>query len=371
MPKTLIITLEYPPQIGGIASYTYNLAKNLPAQDVVVYAPKMAGDADFDKRNPWKTIRKKPYFSFFWPKWIRMYFQISKIVKEEKIQQIFVHHALPVGYVAYLVGKMRRIAYTIFFHGTDLELGTKGSKKGKLKMICKSAQKIVVNSNFLKEKFKSKFEDLNKDIRVIYPCPGDIFSAPVPENELKKLRSQLALEGKKVVLTVSRIAEGKGFPHMIRLLPKMLERVPNLVWLIIGDGPKKAEVMKLIQKNYLQNVTRFIGAVPYNDLPKYFKLSDIMVLLTHPDETTEEGWGTVFAEAAASGLPAVAGRVGGVDEVVQHLVTGMVVDIHQDQGVISAVADLLTNKEYAKKMGDAGKERVQREFNWTEQIKKL
>lgn len=366
--KTLIITMEYPPQIGGIASYVYNLAKNI--SDVLVYAPKMPGDAEFDKKNPWKVCRRKPYFFLMWPRWVKMLIQVWNIVEKEKIEKIYVHHALPAGYVAYLLKKFKRIPYVIFFHGTDLELGIK-NKKNKLKKIIAAADKIVVNSNFLKNKFKAGFEDLAKEPIVIYPCADSVFFKAVPETELKKLKSQLALEGKSVIITVARLAEGKGYPHLIRLLPKILEKVPNLVWLIVGDGPKKDFIIDTIQKNYLQNVVRFIGKIPYMELPKYYQIADLLVLLTHPDESAEEAWGTAFVEAAACGLPVVAGRSGGVEEAVQNMVSGLVVDVYQDQSIISAITELLRNPDYAKQMGQAGLNRVTQEFNWPEQLKKL
>jgi phosphatidylinositol alpha-1,6-mannosyltransferase len=368
--KTLILTLEYPPQIGGVASYTYNLAKYLATQEVVVYAPKMAGDAEFDKKNSWKVVRGRPYFKFFWPRWLRLFWEIKKIIKQENIGQIYVHHALPAGYVAYLLKKFYKIPYTIFFHGTDLLMGIK-NKKAKLRKVCLAADKIVVNSNYLKNLFANNFEDVKTEVVVVHPSPAEIFLQPQPEAELKKIKSQLALDGKKVIITVARMSEGKGFPHLIRLLPKILEKVPNLVWLIIGDGPKKNEILTAIQKNYLQNVTRFIGQVPYAQLPKYYQISDLFVLLTHPDENSQEAWGTSFIEAAASGIPSVAGRSGGVEESVENLVTGLLVDVYQDQSIISAISDILKETEYAKKMGQAGKERVLREFTWEKQLQKL
>lgn len=368
--KTLIIALEYPPQIGGVASYTYNLAKNMPSEDVIVYAPKIAGGADFDKKNSWKVVRGKPYFLFFWPRWIKMFIEIWDLVAKEKIKMIYVHHALPAGYVAYLLKKFKQIPYIVFFHGTDLNLALK-TKKNKLKKVCLGAEKIVVNSNFLKNQFTKNFEDIKKEITVIYPCPASIFLDKVPEMELKKLKSQLALEGKSVIITVARMSEGKGYPHLIRLLPKILEKVPNLVWLIVGDGPKKNEIINAIQKNYLQNVTRFIGQIPYIELPKFYQVADMLVLLTHPDETVQEAWGTAFVEAAASGLPVIAGRSGGVEEAVQNMVTGLVVDVYQDMSIVSAITELLREKEYAKTMGEAGRERVIREFTWEKQLEKL
>jgi len=368
--KTLIITLEYPPKIGGIASYVYNFTSHLPHDEVVVYAPKMKEDREYDAKNDWKTYRFNPYFKFLWPKWLRMFWQVRKIVKKEKIEKVYVHHVLPSGYVAYIIKKFLKIPYVVFFHGTDLEVGLK-KKFRKLKSVCNNAEKIVVSGEFLKNKLLTRIPNLQDKTVVLNPCPGDFFLKAQSSAELETMRAKLALKGKKVLISVGRMADGKGFPHMIRLLPKILEKVPNLVWLVIGDGPKKEELIKNIQKNYLQNVARIMGFVPLADLPKYYQMADAFVLLTHKDEDSEEGWGTAFLEAAASGLPVIAGRVGGVEEVVENLVTGILVDIYQDQGVISAITELLKNSDYAKQMGQAGRERVMREFNWEKQIAKL
>ncbi len=368
--KTLLITLEYPPKIGGIASYVYNFVSHLQTDQLIVYAPKIKEDKEYDAKNDWKTYRFNPYFSFFWPRWLRLFLQIRKIIKKEKIEKIYVHHVLPSGYVAFLCKKIYKIPYYIFFHGTDLEVGLK-KKARKIKMVCKNADKIVVSGEFLKNKLISRLEDLENKIIILHPCPGDLFLTPQDPEELENLKAKLALKGKKVLISVGRLADGKGFPHMVRLLPKILEKIPNLVWLVIGDGPKKEELIKNIQKNYLQNVTRFMGLVPLADLPKYYQMADAFVLLTHKDEGLEEGWGTVFLEASASGLPVIAGRVGGVEETVENLVTGILVDIYQDQGVVSAITEILRNSEYAKQMGEAGRERILREFTWEKQIAKL
>ncbi|HRY36326.1 MAG TPA: glycosyltransferase family 4 protein [Candidatus Magasanikbacteria bacterium] len=368
--KILLITLEYPPKIGGIASYTYNFAAHFDSEEICVYAPKQQGDKEFDAKNDWKTYRYNPYFKVIWPRWLKMFWQVRKIIKKEKVEKIYVHHALPSGYVAYLCKKFFKIPYTIFFHGTDLVVGLK-RKAGKIKMVCNNAEKIVVSGDFLKNKLSAKFEELENKIVVLHPCPSDFFLKKNKEEELEILRAKLALKGKKVLISVGRMADGKGFPHMVRLLPKILEKVPNLVWIIIGDGPKKEDIIKNIQKNYLQNVVRILGFIPLNELPKYYQLADAFVLLTHKDEESEEGWGTAFLEASASGLPVIAGRVGGVEEVVENLVTGILVDVYQDQGVISAITEILKNSDYAKQMGEAGRRRIIQEFNWEKQIAKL
>ena len=235
--KTLIIALEYPPQIGGVASYVYNLAKNMPGEDVVVYAPKIAGGADFDKKNSWKVVRGKPYFLFFWPRWIKMLIEIWDLVEKEKIKMIYVHHALPAGYVAYLLKKFKHIPYIVFFHGTDLNLALK-TKKNKLKKVCLGAEKIVVNSNFLKNQFTKNFEDLKKEITIIYPCPDSVFLDKVPEmeyvfcdtgKELPETYEYLsrveAFLGKKIIVLNDRA----GFDHWLKVFDGFLP-APNMRW---------------------------------------------------------------------------------------------------------------------------------------------
>lgn len=370
--RRLIITLEYPPQIGGIATYIYNLASHLPAQDTVVYAPKNKNQDEFDAKNLWKTYRLNPYWNFVWPKWLRLYFQITTLVNQEKIEMLYINHVLPVGYVAYLIKKFKGIPYTLFLHGTDIEAAiAHKSKRRNFIKICKEAQTVVVNSNFLKNKLLVIVEKLN-DVRVVYPCPSDIFlDTPVDELAISSLKSRLALSGKKVILTVARMAEGKGFPHMVRMLPEILNKVPSVIWLVVGDGPKSKEVFQMVQKNSLQNVVRFLGNIDPQELYKYYHLADLFVLLTHKDESHEEGWGTVFLEAAACGLPVVAGRVGGVEEAVIDGQTGIVVEVYQDQSVIPAVVSLLNDLETSKKMGELGKERVKNNFRWEKEILKL
>ena len=132
MKKTLILTLEYPPQIGGIATYIDQFAGSLPAEDVVVIAPPMKGDKAFDDKRPFQIIRKKYYFpSFLWPRWIRLYLHVRKFVKTYKVDVIHVHHILPVGYIAKRIKKKFGIPYLIFSHGTDVAVAASKSRKRK------------------------------------------------------------------------------------------------------------------------------------------------------------------------------------------------------------------------------------------------
>ena len=374
MKKTLIITLEYPPTVGGIATYVHDLANALTAERVVVLAPRHPAGKDWDSNVTYKVIRKNMLFPrFIWPRWVRLAWQVFWITRKEKIELLMVHHVLPAGYAAVLMKIFKKIPFLLFSHGTDVIAGAANPwKRRMVNMVAKHAEKIFFNSESLERRFLQIAPDYRWKSLVLYPCPEEDFLVPPPNEETQQLRGRYALNGKKVLLSVGRLADGKGFQHMVRLLPEIVRRVPNLVWVVVGDGPKKQYLVEQIQKNSLQNVVRFIGEVPHGQLRQYYYLADAFCVLTHPDEGREEGLGLVFLEAAAAGLPIVAGRSGGVEEGVLHEQTGLVVDIYKgDQSVIDAIVKVLTDTEYAKTLGDAAKARIKKDFNWPDQVRRL
>ncbi len=369
--KTLVVTLEYPPQVGGIANYIEQMLRYQSPENFVVLAPYAKGDKDNDVRWPWKTIRTNPSIPFIWPHWLLLYFTAKNITVREKIDHMHVHHVLPVGYIAYYLKKKKTISgYTVFLHGTDVVMVQQSKRKIKwFTKICAAADKVVVNSEYLKNKVAAFLPGVA--ITVVHPCPADYLFETVPAEKLAVLTAQLAIANHKTILTVGRMVEGKGFAHLARLMPKILEKVPNLIWLVVGKGKKQQELVGLVQKNNLQTSVRFLGDIPHEQLPALYQLANAFVMLTHPDKGVEESWGTVFMEAAASGLPIVAGKSGGVEEAVQNTVTGLVVDADHDEEAVGAIVTILTDTAMTKSFGEHGRARAQNEFTWDKQLAKL
>ena len=374
------MTLEFPPQVGGIATYTHDLANALDPEKVVVLAPGGADEfasvkqkAEWDAKQKYKIIRKKMLWpNFLWPRWIPLLFQVINIVMKERVKVIFVQHVLPVGYVGIVMKKVFGVPFLLFSHGTDLVAGTGTAwKKKMVKKVSKVAEVLVFNSHSLQDRFLRVLPQFEKKSFVLYPCPESRFFESPSNEQIDRLRRQYALEGKQTMLSVSRLDEGKGFLYMIRYMSKILESVPNLVWFIVGGGFKKDMIMDAIRKNNLQNVVRFIGEIPHEELPVYFYTSDLFVLLTHPDEGREEGLGLVFLEASAAGLPIIAGRSGGVPEAVLDGETGLVVEATNKDQVTLAILKLLQEKAYARQLSTAAKDRMIKDFNWPKQIKLL
>jgi phosphatidylinositol alpha-1,6-mannosyltransferase len=286
---------------------------------------------------------------------------------------VWVHHVLPVGYVAYLLKWRQKItSYTIFLHGTDVVRAQVSNRKKKwFVKICRGAKQVVVNSEFLKTQVVAMLGS-EGNVVVLNPSPADFFAAPVSESEKNKVRTELALDGgKKIILTVARLIPGKGVATLVGLMPRIVAKVPNAVLVLVGTGPELPTILGEIQMNYLQNSVRLLGGVSPEFLPRLYQTADAFVLLTQTINGHEEAWGTVFLEAGVSGLPVVAGRSGGVSEAVHEGVTGDLVEVNNPEQVVQSIVCMLTNPEKAREMGAASRARVLAEFTWEKQLTKL
>ena len=361
--KILIPTLEYPPIIGGISSYIHSQILNWTDKkdEFVVLAPKFINtdDVDFDRKNNWNVYRKKLYYSFLRPRWIKMCLQVWKIVKREKIDLIIVHHVLPVGHIAYYNKKYRSIPYHIYLHGTDFSFAISlESKKKKFDKICSNAEVIVVNSNYLKELVSDEFPSLKEKIKVVYPAPS-IGSKQSNEEEINKAQKKYNTEQRPMLLSCGRLVERKGYDMVIKSLPQVIKKVPNLLYLICGEGEYEEKLLQLVKKNKLERNVKFIDFVPKNELPLLYSIADVFIMPSRLLKNKDiEGFGIVFLEANLMGTPVIGGKTGGMAEAIEDGVSGLLVNSTDKSDIARAIIDLLTNKKKAKLMGEQGRNRV-------------
>jgi phosphatidylinositol alpha-1,6-mannosyltransferase len=172
---------------------------------------------------------------------------------------------------------------------------------------------------------------------------------------------------------VSRLVARKGQDVLIRALPLVRERVPGARLLVVGDGPAAGRLRRLARAGGVERHVVFAGAVPAADLPAHHAVGDVFALpcRTRGGGLDIEGLGIVLLEAAAAGVPVVAGRSGGAPETVQEGRTGHVVDGRSVPTVASAVTGLLADADGARAMGAAGRAWMQREWTWAARVARL
>jgi phosphatidylinositol alpha-1,6-mannosyltransferase len=191
----------------------------------------------------------------------------------------------------------------------------------------------------------------------------DRFRPPADREGAKRA---LGLEGRTVLLTVARLVRRKGHTTVLRALPAIVDRFPNTLYVIAGDGPLRPELDGLASQLKIEEHVRFLGEVAYDrDVPSLYPAADVFVLTSESDTMHGvEGFGIVFLEAASCETPVVGTRAGGIPDAVEDGVTGRLVDSGSPEQTADAVIRILSDPGLARRMGRAGRERVMRDFTW-------
>jgi len=369
--RLLVITLEYPPFKGGIANYIKNEVDQFRAagEDVWVAAEPL-GEKEQEVEHDENLIRVPFFFKWIFPRWLRIFWYLWKDLKSGSYDYLVIHHVLPIGQVAWLIKKFKKIPYVLHIHGLDVSLAKRSWYKRRwLKKVIENAEFVVGNS-----KFASRTADgfPIKKLVIAYPGPNaKLRDTKVSEDTLNNMRQQYVLGNRKVLLSVARLVKRKGLQAVAEVLPEIIKEDPEIVWVVVGVGDYADELAKVIGKHDIQYATRFVGEIDDEALAAWFTLCDVFVMPSIQIGADVEGWGIVYLEAALFGKPVIAGNAGGAPEAVQDAVTGYVVDGNKPDEVKDVIMKLMKDENLRKKMGTAGKARVEKEFMWKEQIGKI
>lgn len=198
-----------------------------------------------------------------------------------------------------------------------------------------------------------------------------IFFTPGPRPEYLDRRHDLA--GKRVMLTVARLARRKGHDLVLRALT-FLKDCGDIRYVIVGSGEDRSRLEEIVEREGLENRVIFAGRVPDCELPDYYRLCDLYVMPNRevPEVTDSlEGFGISFIEASACGKPAIAGRSGGTSAAVLDDETGYIVDPEDPVELASKIRLLLDTPLLSAEMGRRGRERVERDFTWRQRAEQL
>ncbi len=166
-----------------------------------------------------------------------------------------------------------------------------------------------------------------------------------------------------VVGTVKTLAEKYGTEYLVRAFALVKARHPGLPLklLLVGGGPQEAALRQLVAALGLEAVTRFTGRVGHAEVADYQNMLSVSVSVSTQDS---ESFGVAVLEASACGKPVVVSSVGGLPEVVEDGVTGLVVPPRDPQRTAEAIERLVTDAALRARMGPAGRERVARRYDW-------
>src|SRR6056297_1854208 len=168
LKKHLLLTLEYPPQSGGVGVYLKNLVDNNQSYEFKVIKHNEQNKCSVKNLTDDKVVECNFFYKYCWPRWLKIYFFLKNIYKKYPFQVLHISHILPLGYVAYLFSKTFNISYIIYLHGLDFNLMKSSKWKSYWgKKILSNAKIIVTNSEYLKGQVSDFIN--HKKITTIYP----------------------------------------------------------------------------------------------------------------------------------------------------------------------------------------------------------
>jgi len=364
--KLAFITQDFPPEIGGIQTYSYEIAKRLASrcEDFVVVVPDKPDAQSIDSQLGFEVIRIKTKNTLLGYAAIP---KVMRILKRRQIDTIF--HAqwqtLPVSIRAKKRGLVSRIC--VAAHARELFFNPFSKQKiigdwygNYRKKLLTQADFFVPVSQYTSNALGQFGIEESKRKVVINGTDPDFF---FPLNN-KSLKEKYGYRNQKILLTTTRLVERKGVDTVLQALPKIIDDIPNIKYLIIGEGGFKLELQRIIKELQLGNYVEFIGRVPYSQLNEYYNLADVYVMPSKAVMPDIEGFGIVFLEAGACGKAVIGTRTGGIPDAILHEQTGLLVDEQNPLQLAEAITRLLADDALRTRMGKAGRARVLHEANW-------
>lgn len=354
MDQPVLITLDYPPERGGVARYLGELVRASGEAITVVIEKTHA------LTGPGKAVARE-LVRTAWPRWWPM----VKVCREfgASASCLIVSHALPVGTAAMIAKWTGGAPYVVLCHGLDVKLAAgHWRRRFVFRQVCKHAKLVAANS----EATAKEIRGLVPNLKVVTLTPG---VRPLTTLSRADARKRLGIaENEEIVLAVARLIPRKG----VDVLLDATERLPNnenLTVAVVGDGPERVKLEQMAE--HLKHRVRFVPVASDEDLGTWYAAADVFCLPLREHAADMEGFGIVYLEAAVHGLSVIAGRSGGAAEAVQDGKTGILVKPNDPDDVAQALERLLSDTELRERLGRAGRERAERDFRWEDRWQRL
>jgi phosphatidylinositol alpha-1,6-mannosyltransferase len=352
MKKILMLTYEFPPITGGIATYTAQLASAASkiGHRITVLAPGSAKDHSRDdkKKYPFTVIRfgagdysYRKILHLIWRTYVN-----AKPSKYDLIHPMDWPHTMALSFL----NRFRNIPFVATVYGTEILLASNSRQIMYLGIDNMFAipNHLFAISEFTKNLLLEKYKEIRSEDVTVTPPGVDFerYSGSKNNYEIRRLYS--IPEDNHIILTVSRLDERKGHRTVIKALSKLAPELRSkTTYIIAGVADDGDYVRGLKQQGEDSGIDmRLIGKVDHQDLPPLYASSTVFCMPGEPYPEKIEGFGLVYLEAAATGLPCIASRIGGVPEAVVHKKTGILIEPGDSDALATALTRILIDRDY-------------------------
>jgi len=322
-----------------VARFTYFI----PAWEKLCYGSGIIPNL---KQSPWLWIEVPFYF-------VSMIWRCYRLLQRHRVDVICAHWILPQGVVGAVIRGFHKAPLMVTAHGSDMFRFDGRLGNALKRFVLRRVDSCSANSQYTSRQVNLLSPQLNVEI---IPMGVD----PVSFSTEKKVtvRKTLGIDG-EFLLFVGRLVPEKGPLYLLKALPLVLERFPRAQLVLAGGGTQRQELERLAEDLSITHAVRFLGRIPHRELACYYSAADVFV-----GPSLVEGLGIVFLEAAASGLPIVGSRVGGVTDILIDGITGIEVEPANSRQLAEAIIHLLDNSELRRTLANTARQHVEQHFTW-------
>ncbi len=366
MVQHLLVTNDYPPKLGGIQNYLWELWRRLPPEEVCVLTRSHPGDARWDAQQPHRVVRSSRRFLL---PTREMAEEIDKLASGIGAELVLYDPAVPLGALAPRLPH----PYGVILHGAEVTVpGRLPGARGLLAGVLRGAEVVIAAGRYSVAEAERA---AGGPLPAVIVSPGvdvDRFR-PLDAAQRRAVRQRFGIPADApVVVSVSRLVPRKGMDVLIAASARLADRHPGLVLAVAGSGRDRDRLDRLIGRAGAP--ARLLDRVADADLPDLYGCADVfaMVCRRRWGGLEQEGFGIVFLEAAAAGVPQLAGDSGGAAEAVEHGRTGLVVQEPGHLDSVTAGLDaLLADKARLARMGMESRLRAVAEFSYDHMAERL
>jgi phosphatidylinositol alpha-1,6-mannosyltransferase len=354
-PRVLVLTPDFPPAPGGIQLLVNRIVQHAGRLSVRVLTLDGAGARGFDDAAGGPEVRRVRQRGGH-----RAAIAALNAVAAAEAARFGPAAVLSAHIVtapaAALIGATLRVPFVQYLHAQEL-----GARPALARFALSRAGAAIAVSRYTHQLALAAGAEPDR----VHLIPPGVDLPEAPEDTREAPRP--------TVLTIARLRDRyKGHDVMLRALPLIRARVPDVEWVVVGDGPLRPGLERAAADQRLGDAVRFRGAVSDDERDRWLRRAHVFTMPSRlpAGGFAGEGFGIVYLEAAAHGLPVVAGNVGGALDAVVHRETGVLVDPNDHIALAEAIARLLLDHEHAEVLGAAGA-RWAREFAWAEVARRV
>lgn len=373
--KILMLTWEYPPRVvGGISKVVYDLSHKMVKEgnevtvvtyrdgDNVKYYENDKGVEVYRVDN--YMIRPNNFIDWIMQLNFNMITKANEIInKNGKFDVIHAHDWL-VAYSAKSIKESYNIPLISTIHATEsgrnsgIHDETQRYINDSEWMLTYESSEVIVNSNYMKNEVQRLFGLPYDKINVIPNGVNlQLFSNVNIDYDFRR---QYAMDNEKIILYVGRLVYEKGIQNLIAAMPKVLDRYHDSKLIICGRGGMIDELREQVKYLGIENKVYFAGYCDSKKMQKMYKCADVAVF-----PSTYEPFGIVAIESMLSGTPTIVSDVGGLNEIIEHGVTGMKSYAGNANSIADSVLALLFDPKLCSNISQNAIKKVKENYNWS------